>query len=60
MTFTTAPAAQMDTCLPSPTERNGTALVMLPGGSSSTLPKGEALGYADWLATQWLCGFLPT
>jgi acetyl esterase/lipase len=58
MSFSTQPAPQIDTHLPAPGQRNGMALVILPGGSYRMLAEHEGQGYAEHFAAQGFTCFV--
>ena len=50
MPFSTQPAPRIDTYLPAPGQRNGKALVILPGGGYRMRAEHEGQGYAEHFA----------
>jgi len=58
MPFSTQPAPRIDTYLPAAGQRNGTALVILPGGSYRMLAEHEGQAYAEHFAAQGFTCFV--
>jgi acetyl esterase/lipase len=44
--------------LPEPTKRNGTSIVIFPGGSYAGLADHEGRGYAEWFASNGICAYV--